>query len=229
MNTEGSFSLTGGTFNMNGSGASTLNVKGDFTMASGTLTEVGSGTCNINFTGTAGQTYLKTSGTIANTINFAIPSGATVDFGTSVIDGSNGTFNLNAGGKIITSNAAGLTSTGATGTIQSTGTRTYNSGASYEFKGANTGAFTLSTANTITGTLTFNRAAGITTNQNFTATTLVLSSGAVTTGANALTVASGGTLTGGSAAAYVNGILKRIFPAPASLFFPVGKAAITVR
>jgi len=224
MNTEGSFSLTGGTFNMNGnSGASTLNVKGDFTMASGTLTEVGSATCNINFTGTAGQTYLKTSGTIANTINFAIPSGSIVDFGTSVIDGSNGTFNLNTGGKIITSNAAGLTSTGATGTIQSTGTRTYNTGASYEFKGANTGAFTLSTANTITGTLIFNRSAGITADQNFTATTLVLANGAVTTGANALTVALGGTLTGGSSTAYVSGILKRISATPTTLVFPVGK------
>ena len=224
MNVAGDFTIAGGTFNMNGnSGASTLNINGNFSMAGGTITEIGSATCTINFTGVSGQTYVKTSGTYANTINFAILSGAMVDFGTSVIDGSNGTFTLNAGGKIITANAAGLTSSGATGTVQSTGTRTYNSGASYEFKGANTGAFTLTTANTITGTLTFNRAAGITANQNLTATTLVLANGAVTTGANALTIASGGTLTGGSSAAYVNGILKRVYPAPASLLFPVGK------
>ncbi|HRZ32846.1 MAG TPA: hypothetical protein P5188_11095, partial [Flavobacterium sp.] len=184
MNVGGNFSIAGGTFNMNGnSGASTLNVDGNFSANSGTITEVGSATCTINFSGTSTQTFTS-GGTLANTINFAINSGATVDFGTSVIsNGSNGTFVLNTGGKIITANNAGLTSSGATGTVQSTGSRNYNSGASYEFKGSNTGAFVLTTANTITGTLTINRSAGVTIDQDFTATTLEFTDGVVTTGA----------------------------------------------
>jgi hypothetical protein len=228
MTVNGNFSVSGGTFNLSDSGtagnAVVVNVKGNYSHTGGTITESGSTTGSIiTFNGTSPQTFTS-GGTLSNTVNYSIASGATVEFGTSTItSGSNGTFNLNSGGKIITSNAAGLASSGATGTVQSTGTRTYNSGASYEFRGSNTGAFTLSTANTITGTLTFNRSAGITADQNFTASTLVLTSGAVTTGANALTVASGGTLTGGSSTAYVSGILKRIFPSPTTLLFPVGK------
>lgn len=229
LTVNGNLIVSGGIFNLSSSGtagnAVVLNLKGNYTHSGGTITETGSTTGSIiTFNGTGIQKFTS-GGTLANLVNFSIASGATVDFGSSIIsNGSSGSFTLNSGAKIITANASGLTTSGATGTIQSGGTRTYNSGASYEFTGSNTGTFALSTANTITGTLTFNRSAGITADQNFTATTLVLTSGAVTTGANALTVASGGTLTGGSSTAYVNGMLNRNFLSTGTLVFPVGKA-----
>lgn len=228
INVTGNFSISGGTFNLSSSGtagnAVVLTIDGNYTHSAGTITESGSTTgSGITFGGTSTQTF-SSGGTLSNTVNFIISSGAIVDFGTAVIsNGSNGTFNLNSGGKIITSNNAGLTTSGATGSVQLTGSRTYNSGASYEFKGTNTGTFTLSTPNTITGTLTFNRAAGITIDQNFTASTLALTSGAVTTNALAITIPSGGTFTGGSTTAYVSGILKRVFPSATTLVYPIGK------
>lgn len=134
----GSFQLSAGTLDLSrGSGNLTMNVAGDFTISGGTLTETGSGTANtVNFNGTLMQAYSKTGGTIANTINFAILSGATVNFGTSVLDGSTGTFNLNAGGGILTAHAGGISASGATGSIQVTGTRTYATTANYTFNGA---------------------------------------------------------------------------------------------
>ncbi len=225
---NGNYTVSGGTFNLSSSGtagnAVVVTVDGNYTHSAGTITESGSTTgSGITFGGVSTQTF-SSGGTLSNTINYIITSGAIVDFGTAAIsNGSNGTFNLNSGGKIITSNNAGLTTSGATGSIQLTGTRTYNSGASYEFKGTNTGNFTLSTPNTITGTLTFNRAAGITIDQNFIATTLALTSGAVTTNALSITIASGGTFTGGSSTAYVSGILKRVFPSATTLVYPIGK------
>lgn len=98
MNVNGNFSLSNGTLDMNGnSGSSTLNVKGNFTLGGGTLTESAAGTCNINFNGSTTQLFSKTAGTISNTINFSVPNLAIVDFGTSVLNGSIGAFNLNAG------------------------------------------------------------------------------------------------------------------------------------
>jgi hypothetical protein len=104
LNIGGSFLLSAGTLDLSrGSGNLTMNVAGDFTIRGGILTETGSATANtINFKGTSTQVYSKTGGTIGNTINLAILPGATVNFGTSVLDGSNGTFNLNSGGSIIT-------------------------------------------------------------------------------------------------------------------------------
>ena len=60
------------------------------------------------FAGTTEQAFIKTGGTISNAINFAINTNAKVNFGTSVLSGSTGTFTLSSGGKIITENANGL-------------------------------------------------------------------------------------------------------------------------
>jgi len=229
ININGNFAVSGGLFNLsqsgNNSNAVRVFVKKNYIHTAGTITETGSTTgSGITFNGTTLQTFTP-GGTLANMVNYVINSGAAVDFASAVISStSTGSFTLNSGGKIITANSAGLTSTGATGTVQSSGTRTYNSGASYEFQGANTGAFVLSTPNKVTGTLTFNRAAGVTANQSFTAATLALTNGIITTGTNSLTVELGGTLTGGSATAYVNGQLRRTFSATGNLVFPVGKA-----
>lgn len=224
LDIAGNLSVTNGTLNLSsGSGVVTVNLAGNLTHTGGTINETGSGSGTFVFLGTGTQIYTS-GGTLSNSISHTINSGSTVDFGTSIIsNGATGTFTLNSGGTIITANSAGLTSSGAIGTIRSTGTRTYSSAANYEFQGSNTGAFTLSTPNTITGTLTFNRAGGITIDQNFTATTLALTSGAVTTNLLSITIPAGGSFTGGSSTAYVNGILNRVYSSASSLVFPIGK------
>ena len=237
MNVAGNVSVTGAaTLVTSTTNAATVN--GAFVMN-------GSGTRTLNFTTPTNVTYMNyivNSGTTVQLLGgvllnkndnppfrgtFTVNSGGVLDCGTQVISGStpiaaNAIFNLNSGGKIITSNATGVQGSVVTTNI----TPTFNSGASYEFRGAATGVFTLTTANTITGILTFNRAAGVTINQNFITSTLALTSGAVTTGSNSITIASGGTYTGGSVNDYVNGTLRRVYPSPASLVFPVGKSGV---
>ncbi|KAB1154297.1 YDG domain-containing protein [Flavobacterium luteum] len=216
------FTQTGGTVDFSTGTAGVVNVSGNFSQTAGTIKST-SASGTINFNGTT-QTYTS-GGTLANAINHSIANGATVDFGTSVISsGSTGTFNLASGGKIITANANGLTASGASGTVQSSGTRTYNSGASYEFKGANTGNFNLSTANTITGTLKLNSATGnINANQSLATSNLDITNNVVTTGANTITLDSGGSYS--RTTGYVNGNFKKFIAASStSRTFEIGNA-----
>ncbi|MFT3681079.1 MAG: YDG domain-containing protein [Ferruginibacter sp.] len=216
LNVTGSFSLSGGTFNLlPGTSATsgttyTLNVGGDFTISGGTLSKssTASGTTGaVNFNGSATQTYSKTSGTISGAVNFAIGANAVVDFGTSQIDGSTGTFNVSSTGTIITAHANGITRTTtgtAGGSIVVTGTRTYTSGAKYIYDGAvaqvtgdglnqntpssltvdNTSGVTLSGATTVSGTVVLTNGRLITTTTNLltvTATaTTAISAGSTT-------------------------------------------------
>ena len=165
----GSFNISGGRLNMvinsNPNRAGTINLAGNFNMTGGTLSESNTDPSSygaIVFNGVLPQTFTKSgAAVISNTINFTVNSGSIVDMGSSVLDGSNGTFTLSSGGTIITAHAQGLASGGATGSVQSTGTRSFDSGASYTYNGI---------AAQITGTglplavnnLTINNAAGVT-------------------------------------------------------------------
>jgi len=134
-NIGGNYIQSGGNLTLNGtSGVCTLNLDGNFTMSGGTLAR-GSGTGTFNFTGSSIQTFAKSAGTISGTIPFSILSGSIVDFGTSVLDGTTATFALNSGAGIITANSGGLSASGATGSIQVGGTRTYSMGADYTYNG----------------------------------------------------------------------------------------------
>lgn len=221
----GDYIQTGGTlFIVGTSNNHNLNIRGNFDMSGGTLTRGGaSGTATVMFAGTAVQTFTKTAGTISNAINFTINPNAKVDFGTSVLSGSTGTFALSAGGKIITANANGL---GAAGSIQMT--RTFSSGADYEFQGATTGVFTTSTPNTVRDLIINNSANGgdvlldqpLTVNRN-----LVLTEGMITTENNLLTLGAAATASAPTITSFVNGPLAKVFGPPLTGFtFPVGKA-----
>ena len=64
-----------------------------------------------------------------------------IDLGTFILKESstNGShFTLNSGGGIITANPAGITSSGATGSVQVTNTRTFSTTASYTYNGSST-------------------------------------------------------------------------------------------
>ncbi|MCX6269862.1 MAG: autotransporter-associated beta strand repeat-containing protein [Bacteroidetes bacterium] len=137
LDIAGNLSVTGGTFNLStGSSNSQINLKGNFTHTAGTITESGSGSGTFVFNGTGTQTYTS-GGTVTNTVNFTVNSGSTVqmaDAGTIISGG--GAFTLSSGATLGIKSTVGITTTGATGNIQVTGTRTFNSGANYLYNGA---------------------------------------------------------------------------------------------
>jgi hypothetical protein len=235
LNVGGDVSISGGTLNLSGGNATgqngILNVKGSFSQTGGSITETGSATgCQINFTGTSIQTYSKAGGTIANIINFSVASGATLDVGTSVINGSTGTFTLNSGAGIITAHAQGLSTTAGTGSIQVTGVKAYNTAANCTYDGT----VAQVTGNGLTGAnnLTINNSAGVTlsasTALNNTGT-LNLVAGVLTTGTYTLTVNNNSTsaVTGGSSSSFINGSLVWTLAPGSTYAFPVGKGTTT--
>jgi hypothetical protein len=137
-----------------------------------------------------------------------------------VLNGSIGTFTLNSTGKIITAHANGL---GATGSIQVTGTKTFNSGADYEFRGASTGTFTTSTNPQVRNFTVNNTSANVTLAQPMTVNgALTLTDGELLSDAtNLLTIADNGTSSAGSNTSFVNGPIRK---AGNDVFtFPVGR------
>lgn len=239
MNVGGDFVLNGGTFDMHAhttqTGTATLNVTGNVHLSGwSTLTESGIGTSTFNFVGTLpNRTYVKTGGTISNTINFNINTGTTVDFGTSVLDGSNGTFTLHTGANLRTahlSTVGTLMLSGTNGTIQVTGTRTYNTSANYVLNGSgvqHTGSGLTGAAN-----LTINNGGTVLTHPINIGGTLHLQQGVVTTtSTNILSITSSqaNAIVGGSPQSYVAGPLRRLLPpnfnGAQAYFFPVGSGS----
>ncbi|MCX6246016.1 MAG: T9SS type A sorting domain-containing protein [Bacteroidetes bacterium] len=193
LNINGNFSLAAGIFDLHNGGTtptnSTVNLKGNFTLSGTsvmTQTTVQSGsTVNFNFTGTGTQTVsISPTATISSQattlscdIQFAVASVATIDMGTSVLKGTNSTsFTLNPGATIITANPDGLSTSGATGSIQVNGTRTYSTTANYTYNGTSaqvtgnavTGANNLTISNTNASGVTFSRSISVTGNMNVT-------------------------------------------------------------
>lgn len=223
----GNFVLSGGTlYIIQSNNTHTLEVAGNVNISGGTLARAGGGGAigNFVFNGSSEQTFTKTGGTISGAVNFTVNSGASVNFGTSLLDGTSATFTLSAGAKIITSNAAGLASSGGSGSIRVGGTRTYSNGADYEFRGAATGGFT--TTNSDVRDLIINNTSGqVSMGRNFNVTrALTLTNGYITPGANTLLVGTAGTSTS-SNGAYVNGQLSKQFNGNQAFTFYVGKTA----
>jgi hypothetical protein len=222
VNVSGNVTIAGGTLTMSGgTGISTLNVGGNFSHTSGSITETSGGSGTIVFNGSGTQSYTS-GGTVSNSINFTVNSGATLNMGTNVISGD-GAFTLSSGATLGIGSAAGITSSGATGSIQSTGTRTFNTAANYIYNGSVaqvTGNGLPATVNN----LTFNNSNGVTLTNGTTATgALALTAGVVTGGSNTLTVGSAGSISGGSATAYVSGPMARAYNAIGTKSFPIGK------
>jgi hypothetical protein len=167
MTVGGNVSLSGSSTVLNlanSSGAGTLNIVGNFTMTGGTLSEEGNSSGTINFAGTTAQLIsISGSPTISNTVNFAVNNNAIAEFetATTVLSGSIGTFMANSGSTLIIKHADGITSTGAVGCIQTTGTRTFSTAANYIYQGSAaqvTGSGLPATVNN----LTINNASGVT-------------------------------------------------------------------
>jgi hypothetical protein len=239
VNLGRNITLNGGTLNLNGCSdtqitGTTLNMPGNFTMGAGSsMTKSSTAVAKARFSGTTVQNFDKSGGTVTGAIDFSIISGAIVDFGTSVLDGTTATFNLNAGGTLVSANTSGsgaLTTSGANGSIQVGGTRTYTAGANYVFDGV---APQLTgnglTQNTPVANLTINNSSGVTLTASTTVSTvLTLTSGMLTTGTYSiiLTSTATGAIAGANSSAYINGNVQRAIAAGANTYsFPVGTAS----
>jgi hypothetical protein len=190
-----------GTLDMTNGGL--LQVSGSFTEPSGTLTE-GAGTIEYNAAGN--QTIFS------ETYNNLTLSGS----GTKTLGGNtiaNGTFSVQ----------------GAATFANGGHTITYGSSASLTYAGSgpqSTGPEFPSSMNT----LTINNASGLTVNSSATInTTLALTSGRITLGSNTLTIASGGSMSGGSSSSYIvtnsTGVLTRNGVGATDVVFPVGTSS----
>ncbi|MBS1933800.1 MAG: T9SS type A sorting domain-containing protein [Bacteroidetes bacterium] len=243
MNVAGSFSLSSGTLTVNGatatntsSNAAEIDVAGDFSITGGTLTETANNgyTSNIYFDGTGVQTY--TSGaTVSNTVNFTVNSGATLQMGSgaspSTMSGG-GTFTLSSNAGLEITSPAGITTSGLTGNIQVTGTRSYDAGASYIYEGASAQV----TGNGLPATIanlyiqTSNSAKVNLTNTLTVTGSLRLISGTVDASTNSLTMNTGSTISGGSSSSYVvtgngsgnGGLTINSVSNSSSKLFPIG-------
>jgi hypothetical protein len=135
LNVLGNVNITGGTFNMNLSpgGSSVMNL----TPGSPTSTWTQTGG-----TVTLGNTFVKAGkrinmlgariGNVAVSRTFTVETNAKLYCSNFPVLGA-GNFTLQTGGWLGIGSAAGITSSGATGNIQVTGIRSYNSGATLEY------------------------------------------------------------------------------------------------
>lgn len=124
----------------NGSADDILYISGNFNMTGGKLggPPSGSGSTTLVFNKSGIQTFSHTAGqnTLNNKLNFQVTSGSILDIGTGVLGDplyTSGTFTLNSGGSLLTANANGIASSGASGCIQVAGTRSYSNLANYTF------------------------------------------------------------------------------------------------
>ena len=123
-----------------------IDLAGSFIMSGGSIKAIATSsnaTLQINFNGTTNQIFSKSGGAIGKsngttskaTVKFSVLENASVDFGESILDGD-ASFTLEHGAKLITAHPQGISATGATGSIQVTGTRTYSGDAEYEYNGS---------------------------------------------------------------------------------------------
>ena len=167
----GQYIQTGGTFDFNNGSSSSaiayLNVAGNFYFSGGAITESSSGRGSVVFNGSSQIQTFTSGGTLSNTIDFTVESGAYLQMGTgsspSYISGSNGTFTLSSGATLGITDFYGITAstTGSSGgNIRVTGTRNFDTGANYIYNGStnqNTGNGLPLTVNS----LIFNNSSGI--------------------------------------------------------------------
>lgn len=134
--TINSWEQTGGTVIMNSGTASIVAyIQSAFTMSGGLLTETGTATGCAWVFQQPGIIFDKTGGTISEAISFSVNNNASLDILRDPLTGG-GSFTLSHGGTLIIHDPAGITQTANAGAVQVTGTRTYNTGASYVFAGS---------------------------------------------------------------------------------------------
>lgn len=210
---------SGCTFNLSNNSTSTYNVSGTITN-SGTIGITGTGSSTINFNGSNSVTATWGTQTTSNfNVNIAstktvalgsalsIGSGRTVtvngrlDCGTNNITGA-GAFTLTSGGTLGVGSTNGITSSGASGNIQVTGTRTFPGGGNYEYNGSSAQSTGTGLPTPLSGTLFINNSNGVSlTNATTISGTLNFQSGTLLSNNNTLTLS--GTVSNASSSSFV--------------------------
>ena len=236
MDLAGNFTVSGGTFNASAypggtaaAGLATINLSNDFTYSGGTITEsaltVGRGRFRFIKSGTV---TVIGGGTISNTVDFYIPNtGTTVNLATYVLTGS-GDFIMSSSTGLMMGSTGGISTSGATGNVQVTGTRTYGATSDYTYNG---------TAAQVTGNglpatvknLTIDNAAGVTLSGTVEVSNqLSMASGKLNTGLLyevIITNTTPSSVVGYSETDYVVGTLRRSVAANGIYDFPLGTSS----
>ncbi len=136
INLTGNYFQTGGSFNFGGGNSvvSSMVISGNFSQTGGVITTTGiSAVGTVVFNGAVAQSFTASGNTVTGSVDYTINSGVTVNMGTSAVFGRN--FTLNSGGQIGIGSPDGITSSGSSGNIQVSGTRSYNAGGYYLYNG----------------------------------------------------------------------------------------------
>jgi hypothetical protein len=139
----------------------------------------------------------------ASSITLTVFNGSTIDFGTNIFSGGM-SFVTSSGANVITANTGGLSSSGFSGSVQSTGSRTFNAATNYTYNGSL--AQITGTAVTAANNLTINNSAGVTLTSPLTVSgVLAFNSGSLTLGSNNLTVSNNSVsaITGAGSSSFV--------------------------
>jgi hypothetical protein len=221
----GDLKINSGTLDFASGAATTkiFNLGGNYNQTGGTFTNSNSNILSFNFTG-INKTFVQSAGTLTNTyINWTINSGAslalnnnlpvassrsctvngTLDCGVSTAVTGAGTFTLANGGTLVIGSPVGITASGATGNIQVTGSRTFNTGSNYTYDNSSTqvsGNGLPSTVNTLTvaGSNPLTLTNSTTSASPFTATNFTISSGKFELGSSQYMTVSGTTTLSGA-------------------------------
>jgi len=165
----------------------------------------GTGSHPGNFTSNNQVFYIQNGTTYTTTANWTVNGTNTsiiVESGGTLIAANNilgaATFNLQTNANLEIKSNAGITTTGATGSIQVTGTRVYNTGANYTYSYSGAGAQVTGNALTTANNLTANTTNGLTLSNNVTVNGILdYQSGVVTLNGTTLNIT--GTVTRGGA------------------------------
>ena len=226
MTVTGTYTQSGGTFSVvDGSGANgVVNIMSNYSHTGGTLTVGGNSSTNasFNFKKAGTQTFTASSNTVTGNVDYTVFSGSILSLGTNIVSGRN--FTVNSGGGLMIGSLGGISASGATGNIQVSTTRTFNTGADYTYNGASSQVLGSGLPATVRN-LTINDGANLTLGQSTTVSgTLTLTSGKITTGVYELYVSnsSTGAISGSSSTSYVIGNLRRAVGASGAYNFPLG-------
>ncbi len=235
MTVTGNVNISGGTMDLSQCTANNSSKGNGILIIIGNLNLSGSGLMTetsvqsrgqVYFGGTTTQYFTSTSlNTVTRYVDFTVSSGAILRMDDQILPGW-GNFTLENGGGLMSGHHEGITTTGAFGSIQVTGTRTYNIGSDYTYNGS----VTQQTGNGLpyqVRNLTFNNGSNInltastsvSSNLNFIAGICIAANDTLTLGINAATR---GTLNRTSG--HVVGYFKRWFASSntANTLFPVG-------
>ncbi len=226
----GAYLQSAGTFSVvDGSNATgVVNVFGNYSHTGGTLTVGGnsSTTATVNFKKSGTQTFTASSNTVTGNVDFVVFSGAILSLGTNTVTGRN--FTLSAGGGLQLGSPNGITSSGASGNIQVSGTRSFNIGSDYTYNGSSAQQAGNGLPSTVRN-LTINNSSSLTLAQNTAVSNvLTLTTGKLYTGSFeiATTSSASGAITGNTSSSYIIGNLRRTVSSSGVYAYPLGTATL---